>query len=375
MIRYDAHCHLMNMGYVALEAREWLSDKKRGQVRSAHQDSPNFPSDPIESIGEFFKWIKGLAVAGFRSEEYHLKVLNQAARKFWGPDAELRTVPLMMDIYFLFSPPVLAGQSAPKLGVRGSFWWRLWQKYFVTKVPYFDTPGFHRQRRQLEILKRNNPSSLFPFFAVDPRRTGIIAEVCKGELVGKDKPFRGIKLYPRLGVHPQAADLDDLYKWCVKTDTPIITHTDIIGFPTEEMENLFHVHYGFLGDPDLWVPILQKYPSLRIDFAHFGMSEPSWPAKIIQLMKEYPHVYSDLSCYTTREVIAEFKKNYWDPNPIVQERTFFGTDYDVNIAVSKGLLLDEYFENFRDNGNVQAKSFNAVELQQLSNVNPVSFLP
>jgi C1A family cysteine protease/predicted TIM-barrel fold metal-dependent hydrolase len=211
--------------------------------------------------------------------------------------------------------------------------------------------GFEKQVRDLMDLRKAHTDTVFPFLAVDPRRIGIMDVITKGThflpkeapLVGKKGPFFGIKLYPRLGYKP--ADVEThcpgLYKWCHDNDIPITFHCSMTGFPP-----LSDWKCDDYGDPANWRGILDQYPHLRIDFAHFGNNGYQWADKIIDLMKRPgSNVFTDLACYTDSTKLSEVEtmlNNY----PILKERLMFGTDFDVMLTTSF-IDLKEYFEHFK----------------------------
>jgi len=371
--RFDAHCHLFNLKYLGEEGAHMLRDAAANEYPHQQYSEGAFPYDPITSIRELKGWLKILGDAGFDTEAEHLQEVLQAGSNIWKDELPMACIPLMMDIYFLFDEPVSAGKSArPLVRKKGSITTWIIDKILGDRVaPYFDSLGFNKERQKLQELVKKNPGKLFPFFAIDPRRTGVIAEIFKGKIVSKQGPFYGIKLYPRLGVHPQCNDLLPLYAWCEQNQIPIITHTDRIGFPPPQVEKLLRYNYADFGNPIHWEPILQKHPNLIIDFAHFGMSEATWSDTVARFIGTYPQVYSDLSCYTSGQVVSDFKAKWWNL-PQVAERTMFGTDFDVNVAVSPGLTLSHYYKNFLQEHNPGA--FTSEELYQMTVVNPAKFL-
>jgi len=369
---FDAHCHLFNLQYLGLEAGHMLRDALENDYPHQQVTAGAFPRDAISSIREFISWLHDLGEAGFDSEEEHLKQIFDAGASAWNDKLSMSCIPLMMDIYFLFDEPVGAGKSAPRIARRRKSLWAWFLRRIMSDCSdYYDSLGFRKERKVLLSMVKRHRGKVFPFFAVDPRRTGVIDEVRKGKLVSKQGPFYGIKLYPRMGVHPLCRDLEPLYDWCVANRIPIITHCDSIGFPPPALEKILKYNFSEYGNPMNFEVVLKEHPDLTIDFAHFGMTAPEWGATIAHLMQVYPNVYSDLSCYTTGTVVKAFKEKWWS-QPHVAERTLFGTDYDVNVAVTPGLLLDEYYRNFQNEHNPGA--FSPEELYQMSVINPVRFL-
>src|SRR5262245_53988141 len=77
-----------------------------------------------------------------------------------------------------------------------------------------------QQHNDLRELSRAN-ELVIPFAAVDARRPGVVEETMR--LVDEDG-FRGIKLYPPLGSHPNDPTLTPLYAFAAERGVPVMTH-------------------------------------------------------------------------------------------------------------------------------------------------------
>ena len=53
-----------------------------------------------------------------------------------------------------------------------------------------------------------------------------------------------------------------LFEWCAANNVPIMAHTN--------NSNGAGPGYGTRANPKYWQPVLQKFPTLRVNFAHFG---------------------------------------------------------------------------------------------------------
>lgn len=403
--RFDAHCHLFNLKYLFLEAGEILLDVALGRYPLAPEKDSSIPGSVQEvtiegQLGDFMKWLKSLKEACAGSEEEHLDVVLSAGRRHWRDGYRVAAMPLMMDIYYMFAPLMRKGDASPvrkeprsDAGTAG--FGEAWRKAerllrgaglgrelsdFVRdalsrervgrmggRVPaatYHETRGFAHHRDRLADLKFRRPRDLHPFFAVDPRRPGVVDAVVSGEFVGKDKIFQGVKLYPRMGFDPACEALEPLFEWCDRTRIPIVSHCAAQGFPPVGGHDAF-------GLPCSFLPVLERHPQLIIDFAHFGLYETPWADQIADLIARYDHVYSDLSCYTRADQIPAFKVAYWD-RPKVRERTMFGTDFDVFYLVGIGWTLDAYYDAFRAENNPGA--FCAEDLLRMTSTTPQRFL-
>jgi predicted TIM-barrel fold metal-dependent hydrolase len=406
--RFDAHCHIFNLQYALKEAASLLWDHGRGMYHE--EETKAFAiskkDERKSKIRNLIQWFEQLLTAAFDSEEENLDHLLNTVRNEWNTSS-VSTYPLMMDIFYVFAPPVMEGESVQKSvpllkeidysheeyldelrGIfdelktlnhehfsikgmgsnvdRSSVIDKIFEKILDEVINgkkslhynFYQTWGFRDEMNDLIDLVAKRPDDLFPFFAVDPRRDGVINAVLKGDLVSKTGPFYGVKLYPRLGYHPDCADLDPIYKFCSDNDIPITTHCSPGGFPTEGWQ------YRDLGDPGKFRNILQKYPTLRIDFAHFGNPDDSWRNTIFDLM-QYPNVYTDLSCYTSTDSLEKMKEKYWS-SELFRSRCMYGTDYDI-MYVTKPITLETYFENFK-------KTFTVYELVNMCQNIPALFM-
>lgn len=403
--RFDAHCHLFNLKYLFLEAGEMLLDAVLGRYPLAPTIDATVPGSVQEvtvegRLGDFLKWLKSLKEACAGSEEEHLDVVLSAARRHWRDGYRVAAMPLMMDIYYMFAPLMRSGdplpvQAAPRVDVgiarigealrqvdrllRGAGLGRELSDFVrdallrnrvggggkrLPSATYQETRGFAHHRDRLADLKFRRPRDLHPFFAVDPRRPGVVDAVVSGEFVGKGKVFQGVKLYPRMGFDPACEALAPLFEWCDRNRIPIVSHCAAQGFPPVGGHDAF-------GMPSSFLPVLERHPELIIDFAHFGLYETPWADQIADLIARHDHVYSDLSCYTRAERIRAFRAAYWD-RPKVRERTMFGTDFDVFHLVGIGWTLDAYYGAFCAERNPGA--FSAEDLVLMTSTTPQRFL-
>jgi len=404
--RFDAHCHVFNLEYLLLEAADMLFHEILGQyphstaktLTKTDNDTDRSPQSQLQRIKGFITWLKDLIDACRDSEEENLNTVLGAARAGWNDGLPVSSIPLMMDIYYMFAPilpqgpaPVEAesrAESMPfddavkqlesllqELKIPAEHVELIRQKITERKnvkaldtLSYFDTWGFAHHRKALEALKAARPNDLYPFFAVDPRRPGVVDAVISGNIVGKDRSFQGVKLYPRLGYHPACAALDPLFRWCSENHIPIITHCGPGGFPPD---NFTPPDHDQLGLPANFDPVLERYPNLIIDFAHFGSSCTAWAEEVADRIEKYENVYSDLACYTVDHRIPNFKAAFWN-RPKVQERTMFGTDFDVFYFTAVSITLEKYYSFFKAASNPGA--FTDAELIGLSSTVPEQFL-
>lgn len=406
--RFDAHCHVFNLDYLFLEAGNMLKDAilsglpKFGMLAETPV-AVGSGKGIVQDVMEFLRWLKQLGESSLGSEQKNLDQVLGAVENAWNDDCPVAAVPLMMDIFYMFSKELKAPGSMAVMAVRsdaasypdGEPEPRLeldeaqledvlaqvtacFQEAGIDEVrtefvrqnlreapmlvqavrsardavAYYETKGFVHHRDALISLK-NNPmykDRMFPFFAVDPRRPNVVKAVIaeSGGFVGKSadgKPFQGIKLYPRLGYEPGCVELRPLFAWCQKHSIPIVSHCNSTGFPPIGGD-------GSLGDPLHWEPVLAEFPKLILDLAHFGSNGNGWPQTILKLMRKYDNVYSDVACYTDPDDPQKFHDTYWNhPDPdtrsAVRRKTLFGTDFDVFYFTHVNTTLQNYHARFK----------------------------
>lgn len=324
----------------------------------------------------FDKYIAFLEVATQRKQLDVFELEFEVARQY---DSQVRVVGLTMNMDFMDNRP---------------------SRHQIT---------FESQLEAVKDIKRYYPNNFFPFLGIDPRHksgadlvnwsrsyfeTGLWTN-------GKVFPyFSGIKLYPALGFFAFDPRLDDLYAYAEVNQLPVITHVTRVGSqyigtriselipmkpamllpgnPSENVltaqENIYnririYAEQKWLEDskignndkacdlfshPENYIPILEKYPKLKICLAHMGGSneivdnskdDPDlqqirrfdsqlWCDRIRDMMVRYPNVYTDIS-YTLSDLdneqvlkaILKFMNTVDDRGEILAKRVLFGTDF------------------------------------------------
>jgi predicted TIM-barrel fold metal-dependent hydrolase len=184
--------------------------------------------------------------------------------------------------------------------------------------------------------------------------------------------FLGVKLYNSLGYRPLGngavdaerrrlfrrigrprfcrfsgddfdAVLDELYGFCVANQVPIVAHCGSDGIEAYPGASTT------FGSPEHWRPVLERYPGLHLDLAHFGWSHGlryadarqrrrrggNWIRTILGMLGEFPGLYTDVAHHEVTGVGAEqrFAEDYRamcaDHPGLVQERLLFGIDWHV----------------------------------------------
>ncbi len=400
-IQFDAHCHIFSLRYLLLDASNMLWDLIiRRYPRKELMGIEIFDKtreSRIDKIINLIKWLGQMVEAAVGSEESNFNLARSALKKYSEERSEVAIVPLMMDIYYMFAHPVQKGRSEydgelfnalslDSIDINESMdtmveylqkaeinsehikfisetFHNQYSDHMIYKrssVDYVESAGFKYHVDKIRELKIKYNTAVYPFFAVDPRRAGVIDSIINNKVVGKGKIFNGVKIYPRLGYDPACEALMPLYSWCEKNSIPITTHCSAGGFPP------FGAFHDEFGHPNSFKPVLEKFPRLVLNFAHFGSSNKEWADAIVALMDNYKNVFTDLSCYTKIDRIKSFKSDYWDKQ-IIRDRVMFGTDFNVFYFTKVGSNLDDYYKNFNH-------VFNIDELGQLKSMNPLRFL-
>ncbi len=190
------------------------------------------------------------------------------------------------------------------------------------------------------------PGKIMPFIMFDPRRRSV-SELIKTAL--EEMGFLGVKMYPPLGHHPDPGSffndaevnhaLNATYEYCEKESIPITAHCSKGGAYSGDLMHSREVVHKF-SHPSSWEGVLEKYPGLRLNFAHFGGNEDflnidrseSWSNKILDLMRRYDGVYADISYHepalwkkTAGDYFATLEKLMNDDS--IKDRVLFGTDW------------------------------------------------
>jgi predicted TIM-barrel fold metal-dependent hydrolase len=236
------------------------------------------------------------------------------------------------------------------------------------------TSSYKKQLEDILKLKEDFPSLVFPFIAIDPRRHGII-ETFMQEIYPLNL-FTGVKLYTPLGYSPTDEDLmksGGLYEFCEKHQIPITAHHSHVGFATP----LQHVEifgdtfengkiipkHGFikfsrafstgwvqeradkLNHPELWRKVLNTYPNLKLNLAHFGHDNEEWRKTVFEMMGTFRNLYTDFSRYTSIADLTYLKETYFcKASPEVKQKFLYGSDYYFDLLYIDS--LKEYFDNF-----------------------------
>ena len=179
--------------------------------------------------------------------------------------------------------------------------------------------------------------------------------------------FVGVKVYPPLGFHPWPQDdngkeqekVELVYKTCVEKGIPIITHCSTGGFKTIDDNKK-------LTTPDNWEKVLDKFPNLKLNFAHFGYDSKEWWEKINSLLSK-TNVYTDFSDLANSDRFYKKLKRELENGGKKKEKVLFGSDFMINLLSSDS--YNEYLKRFFDTNHLSSD-----EKKLFAKVNPETFL-
>lgn len=246
----------------------------------------------------------------------------------------------------------------------------------------------HHQLDAMREARNAHPGRLLPFVALDPNNPEM--ETIFRKAFSKEYGFHGVKIYPLLGYLPNHPKLMEVFEVCEAFDIPVTTHCG--GNATRAVADSFELPYrrydatgakvddlmtvsfqseqekgSFFSDPARWQPVLERFPKLRLNLAHFGGDEAwkqfcrkasdTWVHRIVSLMEDFEHVYADVSflIHMTEKRHTGFLENFEElmrEKELVRNRTLYGSDYYMVLIHEKLPLLSQNFRMRLDDAQV-----------------------
>jgi uncharacterized protein len=229
------------------------------------------------------------------------------------------------------------------------------------------TLDYEIQLQDLVAIKNDQELGEFilPFIAIDPRRKNLLDLVIR---YVEEFGFAGLKLYPPLGYYPNDPALHPIYAYAQEKGLPLIAHCSPGGvyqksritgnvkkellekirpIPREERWKWWKVN-DYLTDaythPENYIPVLEKFPGLKICLGHFGGNEEwhpymddswkpdpekpyskAWLAVILDMMQKYPNLYADISYIAEDESLLPMI-SVLVRNPLFRKHILYGSD-------------------------------------------------
>jgi len=237
----------------------------------------------------------------------------------------------------------------------------------------------HDQLDAMREARNTHADRLLPFVALDPNNPDMEAIFLKA--FSDDYHFYGVKIYPLLGYLPNHPRLMEVFEVCEALGIPVTTHCG--GNTTRAIANTFELpirRYDsqgekvderlsvsfkndndkglFFNDPIRWLPVLERFPKLRLNLAHFGGDEAwkrfsrkepdTWVHRIVSMMEDYEHVYTDVSflLHLTQKRNSGFLETFEEllrDKAVVRNRTLYGSDYYMVLIHEK---IPQVTQNF-----------------------------
>ena len=228
---------------------------------------------------------------------------------------------------------------------------------------------------------------IHPFVAYDPWREAERGDNPNGSLYWVKKAieehgFIGVKLYPPMGFSPRCNEFHDfsklqdkdssefgksldhalaeLFKWCNKEEVPIMAHCNDSHAPEKNFEERAHPKYwmGPLGNsPKHRKGILDKYPKLRVNLAHFGgeddLSEAqneSWSWFIAKNTEKYKgRLFTDIGYFDgiskNSDALFNNLEGIVKKHETLKDSLMFGTDWHM---IYREPDHENYFSDFTE---------------------------
>lgn len=210
----------------------------------------------------------------------------------------------------------------------------------------------------------------------------------------------GIKIYPSLGYLPSHPLLMPVYEVCERKNIPVTAHCssgtvhayfrrikNIRGWKigadgnlTDRPETKWFLFFqknkyeNYFNHPKNWEPVLQQFPNLRINFAHFGGSRQwrrlirgrknTWPTRIIDYFGRFPNVYADVSYTNAFPEINKLIKERIVSSALVRSRVLYGFDYYMVVKEGHYRSIKAEFDTL----------MGEAVIDEISRVNPLKFL-
>lgn len=207
---------------------------------------------------------------------------------------------------------------------------------------------YYVQLKELSELSKIN-KSVIPFIHIDPRRPEY-TDLFKWAII--QNGFKGVKLYPPLGVFPFDDRFDIIYSYCESAKLPIMAHCtsgNPVHYKGSKKELLQLLKYSIipvnekLSNKELcsnfthplnYHKVFEKFPNIKICLAHFGR-ENEWDKIIRGMMVQYKGLYTDISYSLANTEHWGYLKVLLSTDEVLRSRCLFGSDFYMNAMEGK----------------------------------------
>jgi uncharacterized protein len=220
---------------------------------------------------------------------------------------------------------------------------------------------FQIQIEKMRALRDKYPDRILPFLALDPNNPNMKENFMKVFAERGDYNFFGVKIYPSLGYLPSHPLLMDIFSVCEEKKIPVTAHCsgaivhsgnkiirDIRGFHQESNGGWSDIpitrsfrkrsdYANFFNQPANWKPVLERFPNLKLNLAHFGGDDAwkkfssgekeNWVNRIIDMMYRFENLYADFSYTFYKQSYSRALKKLLTENELISSRIMYGSDY------------------------------------------------
>jgi predicted TIM-barrel fold metal-dependent hydrolase len=214
---------------------------------------------------------------------------------------------------------------------------------------------FLTQLEELAAIKKDPAYKdlIYPFIFVHPERPFLHTLVKR---FIEQENFAGLKIYPPLGYYPFDKRLDLVFSYAEQNNIPVTAHCSrggvyfkgeikekkhpITGKEIKASKNKFFT--DIYTDPDNYKYLLNKFPDLKLNLAHFGGSdewlkylqnslidedgEKNWFDKVREIIKLYTNVYADVSYTLYNTALIPLLKIALQ-DAVLKNKILFGSDF------------------------------------------------
>lgn len=255
------------------------------------------------------------------------------------------------------------------------------------------TFSFQQQIKFTLELQNEYPSKLIPFLCLNPRNPRMDEYFHRYiNFYSLNNGFWGVKIYPAMGYLPSDPRLMSIFSICDTFGIPITTHCSkaIVKTTDHRLKNIKGMkldaggnvdefcikskwfwrekdYSKFFNHPKNWEVVLNKFPTLKLNFAHFGgfeQGDNTWYVRILDMMKRYPNVYADVSYILGDYDKLESLRSLITSCDVAWTRTLYGTDYYM-------IVLKDHFRMIK---NMFETQMGDLIMHQISQQNPRRFL-
>lgn len=208
--------------------------------------------------------------------------------------------------------------------------------YTYTLDKRYGFEGWEANNEEVMRIEKRWPDRFCAFVTLDPSQPDSLAKLQDYVARGAD----GLKLFLGHGeshgkgpFHVMPLDdprMDPLYAWLQETQLPIVYHVNLIKYWDE------------------FLRVMEKYPYLRVNIAHFGLHKNTAArlTRLAFLLERYPYLYSDISFgyYTFHsegfEALAKWRTRSKEYMTKYRDKLLFASDMVLEPTKDEAYMVD-----------------------------------